>query len=97
MNSDCVREPDARFLRLLMSCTGGDLIEIEHSGGYYVGQLVRVGAYGIVIAPQGKRPSCGSKAMVPEEVYDCELPLGRVIGFENRGQRYARIPKVSAL
>ena len=97
MKRDCQQESDDRFLRLLMSCGAGDLVEIDYDDGYYVGQLVRVGEHHITVASHGKRPERASGAMAPQCVYGVKLPVGCVIGFENRGRHYARIPKVSAL
>ncbi|BBG29586.1 predicted amidohydrolase [Zymobacter palmae] len=97
VNSDCQRVPDDRFLRILLSCSTGDRAEIEYNNGYYVGQIVRVDAHHIVIAPVGKRPACLSAAMTPENVYGAELPVSAVIGVENRGQRYGRIARTAAL
>lgn len=97
MNSDCQRLSNERFMRMLLSSTRGDFAEIEYDNGYYIGQIVRVDAQHIIIAPMGKRPSCVSKAMVPDAVYGTELPVSCVIGIENRGQRYARKARVVAL
>lgn len=97
MNSDSQRLPDDRFMRMLLSSSTGDLAEIEYDNGYYVGQIVRVDAHHIIIAPMGKRPACVSKAMAPEAVYGTELPVSCVIGVENRGRRYAREARMTAL
>lgn len=97
MNSDCQRVSDDRFLHILLSCSRGDVAEIEYEGGYYVGQITRVDADHIIIAPLGKRPDCVSHAMVPAAVYGVALPTASVIGVENRGQRYARNAKLTAL
>lgn len=97
VNSDCQRVPDDRFLRILLSCSIGNRAEIEYNNGYYVGQIVRVDAQHIIIAPVGKRPACLSAAMTPERVYGVKLPVSAVIGVENRGQRYARMARTTAL
>lgn len=97
VKSDCQRVPNDRFLRILLSCSTGDRAEIEYEDGYYAGQIVRVDAHHIIIAPLGKRPNCVSAAMVPEKVYGVELPITTVIGVENRGQRYARKARTAAL
>ena len=97
VNSDCQRLPNDRFLRILLSCSTGDRAEVEYEEGYYTGQIVRVDAHHIIITPLGKRPNCVSAAMVPEKVYGVELPISTVIGIENRGQRYARQARTSAL
>lgn len=97
MNSDSQRVPDDRFLRILLSCSVGDRAEIEYNNGYYIGQIVRVDAQCVVVAPVGKRPSCLSDAMSPHEVYGAKLPVSAVIGVENRGRRYAREARMTAL
>lgn len=97
MNSDCQRVPDDRFLRILLSCSVGDRADIEYDNGYYTGQIVRVNAQYIVVAPVGKRPACLSDAMSPHEVYGAKLPISAVISVENRGRRYVRVARITAL
>ena len=97
MNRDSQRVPDDRFLRILLSCSVGDRADIEYNNGYYMGQIVRVDTQFIVVAPVGKRPACLSDAMSPHEVYGAKLPVSVVIGVENRGRRYVREARMTAL
>lgn len=92
MRNDVIRLSAEQFEATLLSCTLGNLIELDYEGGYYCGKLVRVNADAIIVAVRGRgrAAEAATTPMQPRAVFGPPLPLTCVIGFETRGQQFKR-------